>query len=397
MWIGIVADDLTGAADAVAPFAMRGLSAEVRLPWGHCECTIEALAFNTNTRDAHQMRPTLRASIHRRVVRHLLACKATVIYKKIDSTLRGYLRVELEGVRRELPERLAVICPAFPAHERTVLQGMLSVRGAAQTSVRAAFEYAPDDSVAELTIETVRKSAQHLKAEWDRLSAAGSEAVFCDALEQGDLEIIAEAILQQPERYLPVGSAGLTAALATRMPPGTEPIMSPTALRAPFCQGRVLVVVGSLNPVSRRQAALLAMRAGIQPVVLTKKMRGPESYYRARRLLEAQWDAGQRVSLVITMDTVLPDWQHSPMNTIFHSIGKNIRKRRYDAIILTGGETADLFYTVFGVSGMRICGEVQPGIVQGVISSGRVPGMTLLSKAGGFGDDETLARCVGLA
>src|SRR5579859_1824006 len=94
--IGIVADDLTGAADAVAPFARRGLQAGVGWELSHGVPRFrmgegEALACDTETRD-FTLRPEGRSQGHitvsvRRATRRVVELGARVIYKKIDSTL----------------------------------------------------------------------------------------------------------------------------------------------------------------------------------------------------------------------------------------------------------------------------------------------------------------------
>jgi uncharacterized protein YgbK (DUF1537 family) len=54
------------------------------------------------------------------------------------------------------------------------------------------------------------------------------------------------------------------------------------------------------------------------------------------------------------------------------------------------------------IRGVRILGEIQPGVVQGILCGTgtelgkRFDGLPIILKAGGFGTEETLARCVGL-
>jgi uncharacterized protein YgbK (DUF1537 family) len=65
---------------------------------------------------------------------------------------------------------------------------------------------------------------------------------------------------------------------------------------------------------------------------------------------------------------------------------------RIAGLIATGGETAQAILTRSGVSGLRVCGEVEPGIP---LSSALGPsGLSVVTKAGAFGDPKTLIRCV---
>ena len=142
MMIGIVADDLTGAADSVAPFAARGLRADVQ--WaadGKLAADLaesDARAWCTGSRDMHASREFVVRRLTRAATRRLLRFSPHILYKKVDSTLRGHLWIELDAMRAELPGRLAVACPAFPANGRIVRNGILHVYGDARQSVRAA-------------------------------------------------------------------------------------------------------------------------------------------------------------------------------------------------------------------------------------------------------------------
>jgi D-threonate/D-erythronate kinase len=60
-------------------------------------------------------------------------------------------------------------------------------------------------------------------------------------------------------------------------------------------------------------------------------------------------------------------------------------------LVVTGGETARAILTGAGVSRLVVTGEVEPGIVSGHVPELR---LHLVTKAGGFGDPDTLLRCV---
>jgi 4-hydroxythreonine-4-phosphate dehydrogenase len=124
----IIADDLTGAADCGAAFAAKGLETVVVLeePAGLPEA--EVISYDANTR---AMTPEGAVAETRRIVREN---PADVVYKKIDSTLRGYAGVEIAAALEAYracghPEAVAVVTPAFPAMGRTVRNGRLYVHG----------------------------------------------------------------------------------------------------------------------------------------------------------------------------------------------------------------------------------------------------------------------------
>ncbi|MCY3757134.1 MAG: hypothetical protein OXG96_05375, partial [Acidobacteria bacterium] len=60
------------------------------------------------------------------------------------------------------------------------------------------------------------------------------------------------------------------------------------------------------------------------------------------------------------------------------------------ATILVGGDTALKVYEQCGARGIRVLGDVVPGIPWGRWIGGRLDGLPLVTKAGGFGDPDTL-------
>jgi uncharacterized protein YgbK (DUF1537 family) len=442
MQIGIVADDLTGAADAIAPFAQCGLNADIAyVVRGKLRCDpaeSDARAWDTETRELPPERSFAISRLTRTATRRLKAFDPWLYYKKIDSTLRGHLRLELDAMRRELPFRLSVVCPAFPANGRTVENGILTVYGTpllapGRRTVREAFQATQDDPVGELPLAFIRQGVESVHQTFLHMADQGLETVFCDAVLQTDLEILAQAILRHPSRYLPVGSAGLASALAAqpsspRPPPpkaweegpgigahvatgeaerrevaaggnASEGIGAPSI----FTTGRILVAVGSRNPVSRKQTAYLAARAGIRPIVLESERNFRyEVITGAVAQLQAQWNSGQRIGLLLTPETAAGQNVALYLMSSALYLYKNACSHPIDGLIVTGGETAVQFLTGFDAIGMRIAGQLQPGIVHGSLVSANgsdkrwCDGLPMITKAGGFGTEETLARCVGL-
>jgi uncharacterized protein YgbK (DUF1537 family) len=124
----IIADDLTGAADCGAAFAAHGFKTAVVLDESGDTQDAGVIAFDANTRG---MTPEEAAAETDRIIREH---PARIVYKKIDSTLRGNAEMEiaaaLEAYRESgHPEAEAVVAPAFPAMGRTVKNGRLYLRG----------------------------------------------------------------------------------------------------------------------------------------------------------------------------------------------------------------------------------------------------------------------------
>ena len=113
--VGIIADDLTGANDTALQFHLKGANTQILL-----SDEIEPLNIkNTQTwaisTESRNVEPEV---AYERVLK---ATKMFVdklnpdfFYKKIDSTLRGNIAVEVLGILSVLDYDAAVVVPAFP-------------------------------------------------------------------------------------------------------------------------------------------------------------------------------------------------------------------------------------------------------------------------------------------
>jgi len=152
--------------------------------------------------------------------------RAAILFKKIDSTLRGHVAAELAAIRPALGRRPVLFAPAFPAQGRTVRDARLHVNG--------------------------KRASGDLRALLSKAGLPAARTFVCDAASDADLDRIARAGLALRPRPLFVGSAGLARALARTLP-RRQSAPGQAASRRP-----VITVVGSASAVSVRQARRLA-------------------------------------------------------------------------------------------------------------------------------------------
>lgn len=135
--VAIVADDLTGAMDAAAPFARRGLNVQVLTSPDDVERDVlnafQVLSINSDTR---HVTPESAFAVVNNLVGTLVRCEPELIVKKIDSTLRGNVVAETAAVIRATGYQEVLICPAVPSQGRTFRCGELYINDIplAQTS-----------------------------------------------------------------------------------------------------------------------------------------------------------------------------------------------------------------------------------------------------------------------
>jgi uncharacterized protein YgbK (DUF1537 family) len=121
----IIADDLTGAADTGVCFLAGGPVKMVDLEYSPKAASF-ALAVDTESRNAAIDDLPAKMKKASELVR---LTKPQLIYKKIDSCLRGQIGLELEILIRELALREALIVPAYPALGRISKNGLYYVDG----------------------------------------------------------------------------------------------------------------------------------------------------------------------------------------------------------------------------------------------------------------------------
>ena len=121
----MLADDLTGACDAGVAFALAGFPASVvwreDAPWPE-DAQVLVVSTETRIKDAAAAREKIL-----RICRRLEG--RTVVYKKIDSVLRGPVEAEIRAVMEACGFASAVVCPALPEHGRVVRGGEVYVHG----------------------------------------------------------------------------------------------------------------------------------------------------------------------------------------------------------------------------------------------------------------------------
>src|SRR5687768_12848389 len=123
--IAVIADDLTGAADTGVQLVRAGYRTAVFFRATEVLADdFDAVAFDTDSR-------TMPAGFAaKRVLDAAHAARgARIVYKKLDSTLRGNLAAELAAVLNATRRERAVVAPAFPATGRSTVGGIQRVHG----------------------------------------------------------------------------------------------------------------------------------------------------------------------------------------------------------------------------------------------------------------------------
>lgn len=118
MICAVIADDLTGACDSAVQFAAVGLRTVVAIEG---EPEADVVGWSTESRDVEPAEAACR-------VRRLAGrARADILFKKIDSTLRGNTQTEILAALEAFGLDAALVNPAFPEMGRVVEGGWLRV------------------------------------------------------------------------------------------------------------------------------------------------------------------------------------------------------------------------------------------------------------------------------
>lgn len=397
--VAIIADDLTGAADAGASFAIHGLTTTISFVNSPLP-DVDVLIRSTESREGD-----LRTAVHsNRLAAKSLAVQYGAfnprwVYKKIDSALRGHPCEELLAVMTELGESTAVVAPALPSEARMTIGGRHHVgdktlahgsRGgsSATSNLVDVFSCQHAGMVRTLDLGTIRSGAGTVE---QFLGKVPEGIVVADAQSDADLFVLSSAVARSSLRLL-CGSAGFARQLARALPLYCSQQIT---TRSGPSKGPILLVVGSLHPAAGVQVDVLR-RAGL-PIVrpdqalLDERLSVVDG---TAREVAAHLAAGR--SVVLTTAGLNPSKLGSSFvaSRLADIVVESMTAGRIGGLVLTGGDVAAGILARMGATELRLQGEVRPAMPWGIVESALVPPLPVVTKAGSFGSEDALEACL---
>ncbi|MCW4014220.1 MAG: hypothetical protein NWF07_14710 [Candidatus Bathyarchaeota archaeon] len=366
MRIAVIADDLTGALDTGVQFTQWGYTTQ--LTNDPENSTAQVTITNTDTRNKTPKQAY--QTIHN-LTKQLTH---TIIYKKLDSTLRGNPGPETQAILDATGETHAILTPTYPPTGRRVLNGHLYIHDNPITETEYINEHRHHTSYIPEILETqahVTKNPETIKP--------GINVI--DATTEQDLT----EITRHHTRIL-AGSAGLADALCQtlRNPPP------------------VITIIGTMRTQTRTQTQQLQTRLGatIIPLDTTKALNKTPQY---ETIHEAEIALKTGQDTVITSTPSQETIEHTKtkaqnmgltteelekrVTQALAQVTETLLKHKTSGLILTGGATALAVTQRLGIKNIEILDEVEPGIP--VL---RLDQTLAVTKAGGFGQPDTLIR-----
>ncbi|WP_017380460.1 four-carbon acid sugar kinase family protein [Paenisporosarcina sp. TG-14] len=421
MKIGIIADDLTGANATGVRLAKSGFISATVVFDGVVPTKggFTSLSIDTDSRYCPPQEARIRVL---KAYEQLSTWGASVIGKRIDSTIRGNLGAETDALLDALGSKsIAVVVASYPDSGRVVSGGYLLVEGVPVQATDVAKDpmnpitnsHVPtlmteqsQHSVVHIGLGTVLKGKAAIEAEMIRYIQASHRIIVVDAVTNEDIDHIAESMASIEDTILIPVDPGPLAASYGRMKAHQH-----------IQKSKWLVTVGSVTPLTGRQLRYLIDKTNSKPV-----------YVKAASLasISATWDAEIERAVdealnQLTKQDLLIITTYTPTSEVLNlselalnegvteeKLAKRITeglarithrvitqsKVPIDGTFSSGGDVTAALCAVSEAEAIGLQDEVLPLAAYGRFIGGSFDGIPVVTKGGMVGDKQSIYACV---
>lgn len=435
--IGAVADDLTGATTTGVLLARSKARTAVFFNEEAAEKTegideLDAILISSNSR------PLPANEAYDKVKSATIALKKMGVEyfsKRIDTTLRGGVGVEIDAMLDQMKEgTVAVVVPAMPQSRRILVGGYSVIDGVALINTPVAQDvrtpvkenYIPRllegqtrRKVGLVTLDKVLAGEEVIEEALAEQKKAGCEVIVVDGITLEDVENIAKACINLRWDVVAVDPGPFTSKLAfyRELISAEEPNIPPQADEA----GKtVLIAAGSATPVTKKQMEILCqdprhVRVSVEPLPLIE---GGDvaldevfkAVNKAAELLES--DNQPRAILFETAlhgellnldeednkrhyaDGMSANRINAGLGMIISQLLEKVGREKVAGLYTTGGDTMVNVCYQLGVECIEVMDYVIPQTDVGRLVGSKYSGLPVVGKGGLTGNDNTACDIV---
>ena len=405
MFIGAIADDLTGATDLSLTLAREGMKVlqVVGVPAADLDfADAEAVVVSLKSRTIPAQEAVGMSLASARVLRARGARQFLFKYcSTFDSTDHGNIGPVTDALMAFLETDRTIACPAFPATGRTVYRGHLfvgdqllsesSMKDHPLTPMRDAnlvrvLGRQSRNAIGLVPRDVVAAGEAALKAALDTVSGIA----IVDAINDGDLRAIGRAAR---DLRLVTGGSGIALGLpANFLPPGRARRTVPL----PVPQGRTIILAGSCSTATRRQVAS-AIEAGV-PALKLDAIAIAEERVPVRNVLDfvlqsdgalppLVWSSADPQEVRLAQDRLGREHAGALVEAFLADLAGALIGAGFNRFIVAGGETSGAVVNRLRVPALEIGPEIDPG-VPWTRARGTSAPLALALKSGNFGTDD---------
>lgn len=422
--VGIIADDLTGANDTALQFKLNGADTNILLNTDaepKSASAQQAWAISTESRNVEQ--EDAFEKVNQATKYFVEKINPDFFYKKIDSTVRGNIAIEVLAMLDALEMDAAIIMPAFPQEGRITVGGYHLLRGIPiERSEMARDPHSPiseshlptllkqqlGENLANLVdnikLNVVMDGAGPILKDINKKVGDGAKIIIMDSVSTVDIEQIVLAMGKSEYKLLPVGNAAAAKVLSNIwFPP--ENILQEEKLSIKLPKLPKLIVSGSATEITANQI---------------DKFENNGEYEEHSLIIELNMDtvlggvkeelvdrvcsnlSGENIVLIHTSkllnnfdgfadETIDANLTKSGLANVVTDFLANLTKQvleRKNAILITlGGETSYKCCNMINASQLQLIDEVLPAIA---LSKSSNSGQWIVTKSGNLGGVDTL-------
>lgn len=421
--IYVIADDLTGANDTGVQFAKKGYNTIVSILDKQSAIIIpnnlDVFVMDTETRELESK--AARKGL-RDILKKININKKDIVYKKIDSTLRGNIGIEIEEIMMIFNKDICIFSPSYPPYQRITVGGYLIVQqkplGLSEYSsnnleqiensfIPFLLKRQTDFSVGQIDLKDVAKGQKTILLKINELYQKGNKIMVVDSTNEEHLKDIFASGLKFDGQVLFSGSAGLANHF-----PNIYNKNEDLKINIENNNGPVMVVAGSRSSIMEVQINYLKNRLNFTKLkidleqIFSNKDKILDNYttvcieaIKGNRDLVIHTDAIYNEEKSINKKVMLKYHLgfrelESEIKKFLGELASNIIKNGYVRnLILTGGDVALGVCKELNIHNLNILDELLPGIPL-AIANYRKFKLNIITKAGGFGKKDALYNLI---
>ncbi|MBC8623762.1 four-carbon acid sugar kinase family protein [Bacillus paralicheniformis] len=421
MKIGVIADDLTGGNGTGVKLTKLGYNVATMVFYENLPSSeeINGVIIDTDSR-------YIKKAVARRRVKtaaaNLKKWDTDILCKRIDSTVRGNIGVELDSILHELGEEsIAIVIPAYPDSGRIVSGGYLLIHGVpvqlsdvgkdpvkpvTESHIPKLVQKQSNHQVAGIDLETILAGKEMIEADMLQKIEKGARILVPDAITNENIESIACAMAElDMYQMVPADPGPLTSAYARAFS------------RKRMKDKKIIITVGSVTSNSSKQLQYLIDKTNLRPIYVdAKKLAKMDSTWdqEVERVIKKGAEEMEKQDILLfTTDSLsseilnlktLAEKEHVSQDAlakrIADGLGKitrlTIQNSRFEigGCFTSGGDVTASLCSISRAEGIQLMDEILPLVAYGKFIGGYLDGIPIVTKGGTAGDTKAIYTSV---
>lgn len=421
--VGIIADDLTGANDCALQFHLKGANTQILLNDEFTPLNIDKSQIWAISTESRNVTPHEAYEKVKHAVKMLVdTINPDYFFKKIDSTVRGNIAVEVLGFLEVLNWDAAIIVPAFPQQGRITIGGYHLLNGVPIERTEMArdphspiFEshlptllksQLPDEFtelVGSIELSTVMKGAGPILKKINELIESGKKIIVADAVSITDINQLVLAITKNEYKILPTGTAALSNALSDVWVSDAEKnTVDDVNSDSNLPDLPKFIVSGSATQINANQIEKLAEQQNPNCYMIALEILQVLSGVKEELVNDIVSHLTQNKSVVVYTSDLFKNFGCTPVNSLraeltktelaniitdfLSELVKKVLEKTQLILITLGGETSYKCCAEIGSHQLELLDEVAPAIALSKDQNEQL----IVTKSGNLGDSNTL-------